>query len=386
MKQFKLVLKWFFGVLFLLGSIKNLIEASHFISALFSLMLGLFILPPAWKLISEKAKFSLSSKMRWVIAIALLIGIGVFMPKKVSTVENDSLSQEETAVANLPKFSIEQTIQDEATPNKIAFNVRLEAPITEEELKMIGLKIKNDNEGFEKYFILYYLPNMVIGSGAWAKTHFTPNLDLQILGASFYETALMQGVPVPENMIGDWFDQSAGAGIRYLVYIENDSTKMKKVFKDGSVGESLLNKDGDFFVPFDNPELFFKIEDDGKLGFYDLEGKYSEIPPTSYSRKAGSVTTEDSILINKDLEKLNELKHYLSVRDLELCSFYEDLQKMELECIHKADDKFPDFDVPAHGDYVASLIKAERKKIATKFNIIDAKLDEIAVFAVYYCK
>ena len=33
-----------------------------------------------------------------------------------------------------------------------------------------------------KGFMLYYLPEMALGSGAWAPTHFDPNLDVRILG------------------------------------------------------------------------------------------------------------------------------------------------------------------------------------------------------------
>ena len=36
--------------------------------------------------------------------------------------------------------------------------------------------------GYERTFIEYYLPNMVHGCGAWATTHFTPRLEVSILG------------------------------------------------------------------------------------------------------------------------------------------------------------------------------------------------------------
>jgi len=49
-------------------------------------------------------------------------------------------------------------------------------------LKEIALSIRQSRMKFEKVWIFYYLPNMERGSGAWAITHFTPGLELEIIG------------------------------------------------------------------------------------------------------------------------------------------------------------------------------------------------------------
>ena len=36
--------------------------------------------------------------------------------------------------------------------------------------------------GYDRTFIEYYLPGMVDGCGAWATTHFTPRMEVVVLG------------------------------------------------------------------------------------------------------------------------------------------------------------------------------------------------------------
>lgn len=92
-----------------------------------------------------------------------------------------------------------------------------------------------------------------------------------------------------------------------------------------------------------------------------------------------TVKSEDEIA----LAKLNK---YLKKRNLELCSFNQRLQDMELECIHKADAKHPNYDYPEHTDYVDKLEKEEREKLAKKYNLADSIFSRIGVFGMGYCK
>jgi len=61
---------------------------------------------------------------------------------------------------------------------KRSVDVRLENQITEQQLHDIAKEIFRS--GYDKTFILYYLPGMQVDSGAWATTHFNPKLKIRI--------------------------------------------------------------------------------------------------------------------------------------------------------------------------------------------------------------
>jgi len=65
---------------------------------------------------------------------------------------------------------------------KISYVVWLKHRIGEVDLERMAKAIRTHEPGFKLTFIEYLLPGMVYGAGAWATSHFTPNLDVQILG------------------------------------------------------------------------------------------------------------------------------------------------------------------------------------------------------------
>lgn len=66
---------------------------------------------------------------------------------------------------------------------KRSLDVRLNRKVSEETLQAIALKLRAiDPRNYERTFITYYLPDMAIGSGAWATTHFNPDLEVRVLG------------------------------------------------------------------------------------------------------------------------------------------------------------------------------------------------------------
>jgi hypothetical protein len=66
---------------------------------------------------------------------------------------------------------------------KASYDIRLGREATESELKQLAYKLKADAGGpFDRIFIVYYLPNMQVGAGGWATTHFNPNLEINVYG------------------------------------------------------------------------------------------------------------------------------------------------------------------------------------------------------------
>ena len=90
-------------------------------------------------------------------------------------------SQGSSSSINLPKFDILETKLGTAN-EKIAFDLRVYEILDEEAIRRIAYYFRNKYPQYKRVFILYYLPNMPVGEGAWAISHFEPELHLQILG------------------------------------------------------------------------------------------------------------------------------------------------------------------------------------------------------------
>jgi hypothetical protein len=67
MKTFITILKWFFGITFLIAGLGGLFTS--FLTGIIFLLLGLFILPPTYELFAKKTKLNLPSWAKWTIVI-----------------------------------------------------------------------------------------------------------------------------------------------------------------------------------------------------------------------------------------------------------------------------------------------------------------------------
>jgi len=65
---------------------------------------------------------------------------------------------------------------------KRSLSIRLNGEVSEDTLRAIALELKaKETKAFERTFICYYLPNMKVDSGAWATTHFNPDLEVRFM-------------------------------------------------------------------------------------------------------------------------------------------------------------------------------------------------------------
>lgn len=131
-----------------------------------------------------------------------------------------------------PKYSI---IEDTSMATiKRTVDVRLEQKISEDELRLVAEEIKGmDSKKYERVFITYYLPHQTPGSGAWATTHYDPNIDVRVLGFG------VDGVPAPEqsdapkaDRIGRW-EYSDAIGQVFTVSRVGTGFTMTIEFQDG---------------------------------------------------------------------------------------------------------------------------------------------------------
>jgi hypothetical protein len=66
--------------------------------------------------------------------------------------------------------------------SKCIFHIKIPEPISENLIEAIAYDIKSNNLFCEPLFIFYHLKGMRIVDGAWATSHFEPNLLIEILG------------------------------------------------------------------------------------------------------------------------------------------------------------------------------------------------------------
>ena len=164
---------------------------------------------------------------------------------------------------------------------KRSLDVRLNRTVSEEVLRVIALELKKqDPKKYERTFITYYLPNMKVGAGAWATTHFNPDLDVRILGLTIEEEKSFINEPETSsrNIIGVWFVDMPLAASKITIYQENGKLYKKQEFK-GSDGfhremEKIPSSSGQRFQEKDGSGYgeYYLIDGQGNLQLWDQEG------------------------------------------------------------------------------------------------------------------
>ncbi len=172
--------------------------------------------------------------------------------------------------------------------SKCLISIRLERKVTEDSLRNLALKLKKDEPAtYDLLFIFYLLPDMEMGHGAWATTHFKPNLEIKILGMTIEEEDKLLAKKTSQygKIIKEWFDEGIAGGILTLVKRDGKFVMVTN-FKDGSVleEEMLIQKTRSGEIRLDNVEgndfgEYYMIETDGNLGFYGKDGLFRTIHP-----------------------------------------------------------------------------------------------------------
>jgi hypothetical protein len=85
MKTILKILKWFFGITYILVGIGTLFDS--FLTGVIILGLGLFILPPTYEMLAKKTNLNLSSKVKWLVVIIVCIILSLVINN--SDKEND---------------------------------------------------------------------------------------------------------------------------------------------------------------------------------------------------------------------------------------------------------------------------------------------------------
>lgn len=190
-----------------------------------------------------------------------------------------------TSSAHVPGISADVTysiIDSDIMPGiKRSLDVRLNKKVSEGTLRAIALKLKaQDSRSYDRTFICYYLPDMELDAGAWATTHFNPNLDVKILGLTAeQEESLKQQADDPsQEVIGSWLDERPFVGNRITIFRQNGKIFMENTYKDGSSGKKeIIGKFSTSGKKFEDKKEngfgeFYLIDNQGNLQLWDQDG------------------------------------------------------------------------------------------------------------------
>jgi hypothetical protein len=188
------------------------------------------------------------------------------------------------AVSNEIKYTI---INEEKMENiKTSIDVRLESEANKEIITKIANKLRKDGRrNYQRVFINYYLPGMEVGNGAWALSHFNPNLEVQILGFTKEEkTQLLENTsPLESNLIGRWIDNTPYSGGVITISRNANILELSIKYKDGSKSskkliEKIVNGQKRWIEEDNVFGEYYVLNNDGNLSIYDTEGLVKTYP------------------------------------------------------------------------------------------------------------
>ena len=233
------------------------------------------------KLFKEKWRENRNHIITFVIAV---IGIawwfGLFTSGDEGNVAdpNESTSRKTNQVHRtstaIPKDVSYTIINTDIMPRmKRSLDIRLNRRVSENVLRSIALKLKKkDKKQYKRTFICYYLPGMTVGAGAWATTHFNPNLQVQILGlSSKLESEIKKSTQdYSGKSLGRWIDHGIAGGV-ITIYRQEDELFLEQIFNDKSkLREELIKRASKYGVCFD-------IKEGSPTGDYYLINKAGDL-------------------------------------------------------------------------------------------------------------
>jgi hypothetical protein len=108
--------------------------------------------------------------------------------------------------------------------------IRLSEAIDVQSLRLLAERVRKDDPKYQRTFMVYLLPGMTEGNGAWAVTNYGPDLEIEIWGHEVGDTTKSNLVGV--NTIGHWFVPY----VKFHIWIHEraDGPVLERAYLDGS--------------------------------------------------------------------------------------------------------------------------------------------------------
>jgi hypothetical protein len=212
--------------------------------------------------------------MRYLLTVVVIVSL--------ATVGCNDRQQDQTSRQPIPDDVSYSIIDSSTLPGiKRSLDVRLNKKVSERTLRAIALNLKSqDSRNYDRTFIAYYLPGWTVDGGAWATTHFNPDLEVRILGltAEEEENLVAEPASVTREIIGRWLDEGPFVANRITIFREDGRLFIEQMFKDGSsLKKEIVEKKSPLGRRFDKVEGssagdHWVLGSDGNLQLRDNDG------------------------------------------------------------------------------------------------------------------
>jgi hypothetical protein len=164
---------------------------------------------------------------------------------------------------------------------KNQLTLEINQKLTEGQIATLAEKLLNSKEKQRRFYIFYQLSGMKKGSGAWATSHFDPELEIEIIGSTSQQddnSDKIADAVIDGEVIGKWHEEQYTSS-NYVIYKKDNKIFIKTIFKSGQVSdEELKEKKVGNGTRYDYKEggfngEYFIINSDGGLEFYNSENK-----------------------------------------------------------------------------------------------------------------
>jgi len=226
-----------------------------------------------------------NTKLGW-ISVKFLSNI----PQKKTKVNQDTDKKTITSNSNTQIERYEILNKKLYRGIKALISVRIYKRLEKKQIKKIAFDIKRKYPFYPRYFITYILPIHSRSDFAWATSHFTPELDIQINGPTEEDIKELESWKISGEIINSWNLNEAILQSKIYLVLENDELYIKRVVSKsrfnsntteivnlvtkkvtfGSIRYDYENDNGEYYI----------VRNSGYLCLYDDVGVVFEAMPT----------------------------------------------------------------------------------------------------------
>lgn len=180
-------------------------------------------------------------------------------------------SEEKRTIPSDVSYSITEETPNEAL-KKTNVNVELNKKVSEKVLSDIAMELRDERQQYERVWIFYHLQGEAPGTSPWATTHFTPELEVAILGSTVEQDEKQSAVKVTDGKeIGRWKDEGS---LRILIEIDGKYVMRTEIKEGGHFDNNVVKNGKSRYDDIENGHgEYYVIEPSGNLGMYNAEGK-----------------------------------------------------------------------------------------------------------------
>lgn len=219
--------------------------------------------------------------MKYILTLSLsllLTSCGNSSNDETAKTENQTTSKATTLPSHLT-YKILKEVPNDAL-SKCNIDIELNHKISEKELTDLANKIRSTRTQYNNLWVFYTLHNMKVGSGAWATTHFTPGIEVKILGATSDQeaTSNLSADKIDGKIIAKWHEEQITSA-SYSFYEKDKKFFIKTTFKNGQtmieeVKRKKLNQYSERLTAVNNTNgEYFEINQNGELEFFNKDDK-----------------------------------------------------------------------------------------------------------------